>query len=199
VRATCNPPFFFLCGFSFGAYLAVAYCVGEGAVDGLVCISHTYDVIAQQRKLSGFIQRNVYVPFMLAKLKAIIRKNQFRQFPKVQDAKTLRQFDQAVLCVASEWDPEKFDEYYARWRLSHMITGLKAPTLVLSADDDPMLDPKFAPVAEAAASNNAAVVRTSQGGHVSFPIGWRAAESLGDIVAIDFYRAIMAAKADATE
>jgi predicted alpha/beta-fold hydrolase len=199
VWGTCNPPFVFLCGFSFGAYLAMAYCVGEGAVDGLICISHTYDIVAQERKFSEFIQRHVYLPFMLAKLKAVIRKNQCADYQKAQDARTLREFDQAVICVNSDWDPAKFDDYYAAGRLSQTIARVKAPTLAFGADKDPMLDPNCAPVAEATASDNAAVVRISEGGHVSFPIGWRAADSLADIVAIDFCRAIMAVKASANE
>jgi predicted alpha/beta-fold hydrolase len=199
IRETYNPPFIFLCGFSFGSYLATAYCTGEGAVDGVICISHTYDVLAQERKFSEFIQRNVYVPFMLAKLKAIIRKNTFAEYPKAKCAKTLRDFDQAVLCVDSGVDPAHFDEYYATERLSRKIVDVKALTLVFCADNDPMLDPKCAPVAEAKASDNAAVVRMTEGGHVSFPIGWRAAESLADIVAIDFCREIMAVKGNANE
>jgi predicted alpha/beta-fold hydrolase len=192
VRERYNPPFFFIAGFSFGAYVAVAYGIADGAVDGIAVVSHTCDPTAANRMLVRFIQRRLYTSFMVQKLISLLKKNKFLNYPDGLTSKTVEDFDKRVACP--EWNIPDLETYYAPGILKKTIPVLKTVTLALTADNDPMIDNSCTPREEAEKCENAAYVRVRNGGHVSFPVGWRAEKSFMDTVILDFFNTIMQLK-----
>jgi predicted alpha/beta-fold hydrolase len=194
VREKYNPPFFFLAGFSFGAYLAVGYAVEDGGVDGVVGISHTCDPSAANRCLAKPIQRRVYLNFMMQKIKALLKKNKelAEEHPEAFQAKSLDEFDNRVICP--EVGMSDAEAYYAHGKLKKTLPQVKTVTLVLAADNDPMIDFSCTPREEAETCENGAYVHVKNGGHVSFPVVWGAKTSLIDEVVLDFCQTIIALK-----
>ena len=189
VREKYRPPFLFLAGFSLGAYTAMIYDANDGSVDGVACVSHTYNGIVANEILSRGLLKRLYLPVMMEKVRHMFAKNKFVDYPKALEAKTLDEFDAEYTC--KEYDIGTVAEYYQKCSIYDKIPRVNAPTLILGADNDPFTQEKLQPRKEVEASDKCVFVHVSQGGHVGFPIGWKADQSLIDVIVIDFFESIM--------
>jgi predicted alpha/beta-fold hydrolase len=189
VRRQYNPRWFFLHGFSLGAYMSIRYGVFDGGVDAISCASHTYNGIVANRCLLKFVQKRLYLPVMMEKLIRLLRKNPFVSHPAALKAKTLDEYDREY--TQYEENIPDISDYYREVSIHHNIPKLKTKTLLLGADNDPFTEARTQPREEAEASMNCAFVHVAEGGHVSFPMGFRADKSLMDVVILDFYRTVM--------
>lgn len=197
VRELYEPKFFFLVGFSLGAYTAIEYDLMDGGVDAVACISHTYHAGKANEILSEPIQKKLYLPVMIAKLTHILKKNQFVNYPEALKVKTLDAYDREF--TAKEYNIKDLKAYHAASAIAPKIKSLKAPTLVLGCDNDPFTYIDIQPRKEASESENCAFLRVQSGGHVSFPSGLRAETTLQDIIVPDFFKSVMEIKSKKSE
>jgi predicted alpha/beta-fold hydrolase len=189
VRRSFPVRFFFLHGFSLGAYKAIVYSIGDGSVDAISCLSHTYNGNRANECLLKPIQRRLYLPIMMTKLKNIFRKNKFVDYPDVFNASTLDEYDEAY--TAKEYGITDVHQYYENVSIHNTIGKLRNKTLMIGADNDPFTDPKFQPRKEAEESRNVAFVHLARGGHVSFPMGFVPMKAWHEGVILEYYGVVM--------
>ncbi len=100
-----------------------------------------------------------------------------RQHPGVLDPQTIRNaqgirdFDAAV--TARVFGFGSAEDYYAQCSAAPRLPAIRRPTLLVTAEDDPMAPARSLP-ANAEANPHLSVVRTAQGGHVGFVGGFLA-------------------------
>jgi predicted alpha/beta-fold hydrolase len=83
-------------------------------------------------------------------------------------SRTLRQFDNAVTAPLHGF--RDTDDYYTRASSKPLLCAIRVPTLVLNAQDDPFLPPRFLPVASQV-SSAVRLEQPAKGGHVGFVRG----------------------------
>lgn len=134
-------------------------------------VSTPLDLAAANRALSAGFARAVYARHFLRTLKAKSRAKLARH-PGAFDgrrmaaARTLRDFDDAVTAPLHGY--RDADDYYARASAGPVLGGIRVPTLVLNARNDPFLP---GPALAQATRSAAACVRVESpgaGGHVGF-------------------------------
>jgi predicted alpha/beta-fold hydrolase len=86
----------------------------------------------------------------------------------IRAAHGLVAFDDAVTAPLNGFTDAR--DYYARCSSAPLLPHIRRPTLLLVADDDPMVSP-FALTPEAYANPQLTVERTARGGHVGFVAG----------------------------
>ncbi|MBJ6759676.1 hydrolase [Myxococcaceae bacterium JPH2] len=174
-----------------GPLLAVAFSLGanvlcrlleelgdDSPVDAATAISAPYDLDACCRKLDGggpfhLIYRQRFLNTL--KVKA---RDKLRRFPGAFDgrameaARTIRGFDDAVTSVLHGFRDAA--HYYAEASSGPRLHAIRRPTLLLSAEDDPMLESPVIPL-QARDNPHLSVALTRTGGHVGFVGGspWR--------------------------
>lgn len=85
---------------------------------------------------------------------------------KALQAKTIRDFDDAITRVSFEW-PD-VDAYYAGSSSSLSIPNVRVPLLIIQAADDPIAPKEAVPFEAIAANPQCLLVMTPTGGH----LGW---------------------------
>src|ERR1041385_1237094 len=178
----------FAVGFSLGGN-KVLKMAGEMADDcppqlrGLVAISPSVNLRASSDLLMG--RRNfIYHKDFLHYLKRRIKVKE-KLFPGHYDSsslrriKTLRQFDDTYIAPAFGFDG--VDDYYAKASSLPYIDRLRIPTLIIHAQDDPLVP--FAPLREiinghandgviaellAGRNSHVMILAPNRGGHVAF-------------------------------
>jgi predicted alpha/beta-fold hydrolase len=189
VRHLYHPKFFFLHGFSLGGYTACLYGVTDGGVTAISAVSHTWSVKVANATLDRFPQKKLYLPIMISKLTHMLRKNGFVNYPKALKAKTIAEYD--IEYTLPEENLSNLSEYYDGFAIHDQVAQLKAKTLILTSDNDPMTNVKAQPRQQAQASQRCALVRVPEGGHVAFPTGLGPKGSLIETVLLDYYRTVM--------
>ncbi len=161
-------------GFSMGGQLALRMA-GEveasiPALRGVFAVCPNLDppavIMALERPTNWFYQRH-----FLAKLKERVRRKA-RLFPRRFDVAPLeritgiRAFDH--LYTAPEFGFASAEDYYARVGASHVLHQIRVPTVILTAQDDPIIP--FQSFQTPAIRNNPAVrlVAPRYGGHCGF-------------------------------
>jgi predicted alpha/beta-fold hydrolase len=188
VKSKYSHSFFFLHGFSLGGYTALGYAAGEGKVDAVSAVSHTYNGNVANGCLEKFVQKRLYLPVMMTKLTRMFAKNHFVDYPGAVKATNLEEFDENYTCKV--YDIPSAYEYYERSAIHAQIPKLKTLTLLLGADNDPFTESRIQPRREAELSERFAFLHVKEGGHVGFPKGWKADGSLIEDVILDFYSAV---------
>jgi predicted alpha/beta-fold hydrolase len=163
-------------GFSMGGHVAVRFAgeVGEcaGPVRGVVAISAPLDLHAVSRS----IERLRSLPYHAYVLRNLVRNA--RAFARLhpQEARfdasrlgrltRIRAYDDAVSAPTHGF--ASADDYYRRASAAPFIPGIRIPTLLLHAEDDPMVPPWCARPWLERAPRAVEQVWSERGGHV----GW---------------------------
>lgn len=112
-----------------------------------------------------------YVPGFLRSLKARVRAkesllNDHIDVERTLAAETMREFDEA--CTAPLHGFADADDYYARCSSRRFLAGVRTPTLLLRAEDDPIIPAADIPYDLIALNPALTSGITARGGHV----GW---------------------------
>lgn len=174
-----------LVGVSLGGNVLLKYLGERGddvpdAVRAAAAISVPFDLARGSRHISrGFSK--IYERYFIKSLrsKALAK---FERYPDLCDravverVRTLWEFDDAVTAPVHGF--RDATDYYTQSSSIHFLRGVRRPTLLLSAGDDPFLPKAVLDEVRAIARENAAlqVEFVSRGGHVGFVSGrlpWR--------------------------
>jgi uncharacterized protein len=167
-------------------------------VRGAVAISTPFDLARASRHIGrgfGAMYERAFLRSLLPKaLAKISRHPELAELGTVESSRTLWEFDDRFTAPLHGFRDAA--DYYARASSLAYLEGIRLPTLLLSAVDDPFLPPEVLDeVREVARKNPALVVDfPTRGGHVGFTAGrwpwkpwyygeWRAAEFLEPLFA----------------
>jgi predicted alpha/beta-fold hydrolase len=187
----------FLLGFSLGGnmVLKLAGEYGEDAPAGVIAacaVSPSVDLRASAELILS--RRNwLYHKQFVFSLKNRIRLKQ-KLFPDLYDLsqlpriRTLREFDEEYTSRAGGF--KNADDYYHRASSIRVVAGIRIPTLIIHAQDDPFIP--FAPLRDAIFSENPYIllIATDRGGHVAFISSMNANEDRfwAENRAVEFFR-----------
>lgn len=170
-----------LVGFSLGGQL-VLRTAGElgtsapASLRSITAISPPLDLAASARFTESALG-TPYRKFIVAGLIARTRPVASRLPPGVtlepRKIKTIRDYDDRI--VARCYGFRDADDYYARCASMHVVKDIASPTLVLHADDDPVVP--VGPVERLTGLSNIRVLRTRRGGHCGYVGRARAGET----------------------
>ena len=147
---------------------------GAALLDAAVAMSVPYDLAAGARMLEQSFTGRAYAAYFLRSLQQKVswKRERLARTLDVEAglaARTIWEFDERVTAPLNGFGSAA--DYYARASSSGFLGGVRVPTLLLHATDDPFLPPAAIPV-EAAAGNPALqLVLHDQGGHVGFLAG----------------------------
>lgn len=166
-------------GFSLGGNVLVKLMGerddgGRGLLDAAVAMSVPYDLAAGCALLERSRMGRFYSGYFLRSLRRKVAMKSARLAAVVdvagaERARTIREFDDRVTAPLHGF--RDASDYYARSSSAAFLAGVRAPTLLIHAEDDPFLPRASIPVEIARA--NAAVTLALQrgGGHVGFLAG----------------------------
>jgi len=166
-------------GVSLGGNVLLKW-LGENAGDPVVAAAATlsvpYDLAAGARYMEAF-PSNMYVRSFVKTLtaKAETLARRFPEaagrldLPRARRAFTFREFDDAATAPLHGFTGA--DDYYARSSSLPLLPSIAAPTLCVSALDDPFVPPDSVENARRAASRAVRLVVTRKGGHAGFVSG----------------------------
>jgi predicted alpha/beta-fold hydrolase len=176
---------FFLAGVSLGGNVLLKY-LGEAPesvpanVIAAAAVSVPYDLSRSAATIDRGFSR-VYQRFFLRTLKAKVaeKSRHFADLPSAELMKrvrTMAEFDDVVTAPIHGFDGA--EDYYARSSAFRFLAGIRVPTLLLGAYDDPFLPAEvLAAVAKEAEKNSALHIEFhARGGHVGFvrgPFPWQ--------------------------
>jgi predicted alpha/beta-fold hydrolase len=192
-------------GVSLGGNLLLKYLGERGEtvprnLKGAAAISVPFDLARSAVRISSGFSR-VYQRFFMRTLKEKVLEKRAR-FPDLPDAglvrgiRTLEQFDDLVTAPLHGFASAA--DYYEKSSSIRFLGGIRVPTLLLSAVDDPFLPPEaLAQVKRTAEQNPALHIEfPARGGHVGFVTGadpWHARYYAEERV-LDFFNSIMGAE-----
>jgi uncharacterized protein len=168
-------PEIFAVGFSMGGNLVLKMAgeSGESAppeLRAIVAVAPAFDLGACADALSeprNFIYEHHFVRGLKRRmrLKARLFPGKF-PLDGLNAVRTVREFDEAM--TARFCGFKNADDYYARSSARRVIAGIRRPTLILTAQDDPFVP--FAPFQDPAiqANQNITLVTPKHGGHCAF-------------------------------
>jgi predicted alpha/beta-fold hydrolase len=163
-------------GFSLGGHVAVRFAgeVGDapGCVSGVVAISAPLDL----HKATQSMERVVSLPYHLYLIRHLVRQGQAfaRAHPdkarfdpsRLRRLRRIRAYDETV--VAPMHGFASAADYYRRAEAGPFVRHIRVPTLLLHAEDDPMVPPSCVRPWLDKAPSAVEQVWTDRGGH----IGW---------------------------
>lgn len=166
-----NTPIFVV-GFSLGGNLLLK-CLGEqgraSGIEAAVAVSVPYDLaLTAERINQGFSK--IYQWYLLQNLKNNVRQKR-KQFilpievNRALQAKNFFEFDNAYTAPLNGF--KDVHDYYTRCSSKQFLRGIKTPTLLLHANDDPFIPPAAIPT-EQELSRNVHMKISETGGHVGF-------------------------------
>jgi uncharacterized protein len=163
-------------GFSLGGNALLKLLGEEGAaaerlVHGAVAVSVPYDLGAGADFLEGTRMGRFYTTRFV---ESLVAKAQAKGAllddvcdpDRLHAARTFRQFDDAVTAPIHGFRDAA--DYYARSSSRHFIGGIRVPTLLIHAADDPFLPAECFPRDAVAGNPQVAALVTPAGGHVGF-------------------------------
>jgi predicted alpha/beta-fold hydrolase len=161
-------------GFSLGGNVLLKYLGEAGAaspIGAAVAISVPYDLGAGAAALERGLMSRVYSAYFLRMLrrKVLAREaalGEHIDVPVTLRARTLRQFDEAATAPLHGFADA--DDYYTRSSSGPFLPGIRVPTLLLHALDDPFLPAERVPVQAAADNPSIVAAFPDTGGHVGF-------------------------------
>jgi predicted alpha/beta-fold hydrolase len=179
----------FLAGFSLGSMQVLSCAVAENTIDGVVVISHMWDLIQGVKVLERPLQSRLFGRVIIQFLKRLYSKNPEMRHRDLSGIHTLQQFDDAYTSRDRGYDGS--DPYYKASAVYPKIPLVKVPTMLIGADDDPFTLKEVLPIKESKESQKVVLVHTKEGGHAAFVSGWMGRGSLVDSVVPDFFQSIM--------
>ncbi|MEO7174514.1 MAG: alpha/beta fold hydrolase, partial [Saprospiraceae bacterium] len=184
-----------LAGFSMGGSIILKYLGVHGSnlpeeIIAGVAVSTPCHLETCSERLDWGLNRIYRKRFLDQLIPKIIAKE--KQYPglfdltKIKDIKKMRDFDEFYSAPANGLSTA--DEFYKYGSSIYYMDGIKLPTLLLNANNDPILSPLSYPVEIAEDSDYIFLEIPKQGGHVGFSqksaIPWhevRLCEFLGSI------------------
>jgi predicted alpha/beta-fold hydrolase len=180
-----------LIGFSLGGNLTLKYVGERGGeihpkVSRAVAFSVPCELACSSAKLAEW-QNRIYMERFMKSLRAKV-KEKHRHFPGELDIagidamRTFGEFDDRFTAPLHGFTDA--EDYWKGSSSRQFLPGIKIPTLLVTAENDPILGPACYPYAEAEDSPAFFLETPSDGGHVGFGVGdeyWsekRAAEFL---------------------
>ena len=164
-----------LIGFSLGGNQILKY-LGEYPnsipceVKTAVTFSVPCDLAGTERIISKPTMR-IYLEYFMVGLRRKIREKA-RLFPDIVDStqlagiNALRQFDDRFTAPLNGF--KNAEDYYSRSSCKQFLPGIRIPTLLVNARNDPFLSARCYPVDEAEANENIFLEMPEYGGHVGF-------------------------------
>jgi uncharacterized protein len=158
-----------------------------------VAVSTPFDLARGSRRISTGLSRiyeRAFLRSLLPKAQAkIVRHSELKRLALQQRIRSVWQFDDAFTSQVHGFTDAA--DYYARSSSLQFLPGIRRPTLLLSAVDDPFLPPSVLDDVRHVAADNPSITLEfpERGGHVGFVGGaspwrpfyygeWRAAEFL---------------------
>jgi uncharacterized protein len=148
---------------------------GCGLLDAAVAMSVPYDLAAGSKVLERSIMGRAYAGYFLRSLQRKVRWKEER-LGAVLDvasglaARTIWEFDERVTAPLHGF--ASAEDYYGKASSAQFLGGIRVPTLLLHANDDPFIPVASVPVERVARSPDLHLVRHERGGHVGFLEGW---------------------------
>jgi predicted alpha/beta-fold hydrolase len=147
---------------------------GVGLLDAAAALSVPYDLAAGGVLLEGGAMGRFYTAYFIRSLRKKVRAKRallegILDVEGVLAARTLREFDD--LATAPLHGFRDADHYYAESSSARYLDGIRVPTLLLHAEDDPFLPPSAIPRAAMHANAALTSVVTPAGGHVGHLMG----------------------------
>ncbi len=182
-----------LIGFSLGGNLILKY-LGEdlfpipSSVKIAAAVSTPCDLDSSVDEIDSWRNR-IYMKRFLRMLHEKIR-DKMRILPgKIDDAdfssiKTLRQFDDRYAPIHGFADAK---DYYEKCSSGQFLSGIKIPTLLINARDDPFLSEKCFPVKEAKKSRYLYLEMPAHGGHTGFYLNSETGDYWHETRIIEFF------------
>ena len=174
VRAARDYPAIALVGYSLGGNMTLKY-LGEAAPHPAVCaaaaVSVPVDLAASALALDRQPGNRLYLGRFMDTLTAKIEAKATR-FPENLDATSVRavrtfaEFDDRYTARLHGFRDAA--DYWSRSSALRYLDGIRTPTLLLSALDDPFLTPASFPYAAAARSTALTLEAPAHGGHCGF-------------------------------
>jgi predicted alpha/beta-fold hydrolase len=163
------------------------------AVAGAVAVSVPFDLARASRHLGrGFgvvYERNFLRTLIPKAMEKIRRHPELQPLERVRNARTIWEFDDMFTAPLHGF--ASAEDYYTRASSLGFLGGIRVPTLLLSAADDPFLPPEVLEDVRSVTHENPAIELEfhDRGGHVGFTVGqwpwtasyyaeWRAVEFL---------------------
>jgi predicted alpha/beta-fold hydrolase len=164
----------FSCGISLGGNALLKYLGEQGgatAVQKAVAISAPLDLAAAGRSLDAGLSREIYTRIFLRTLKKktfekIRRQRISVDALRLERARTFWEFDDTVTAPLHGFLGA--DDYWARSSSGPWLAGIRVPTLVLNARNDPFM-PEAALDAIGGTPANVVLEFPRSGGHAGFP------------------------------
>lgn len=147
---------------------------GPGLVDAAVTVSVPMDLGAGCDLLDRTTAGRAYTWFFLRSLKRKVRAKAdllrgLVDLEATLSARTLREFDDAATAPVHGFRDAR--DYYARCSAAGFVGGIRVPTLVIHAVDDPFLPAGAFPVDALRANPAVTLSLQERGGHVGFMEG----------------------------
>lgn len=147
---------------------------GPGLVSAAAVMSVPYDLAAGCAHLERTVAGRFYAGFFLRSLKAkVVAKAAALagavDLEAVARARTIREFDDLVTAPLHGFADAA--DYYERSSSARFLAGIRVPTLLMHARDDPFLPAEAIPLEEVARNANLMLSLQEAGGHVGFLAG----------------------------
>jgi uncharacterized protein len=166
---------FALVGVSLGANMALRYAALEGdasRADSVAAVNPALDFFAVEREIQRPSNLVYRVNFVLSLCQML---NEVRALRPVDGPKasilnihSVRDFDHAFTAPAAGYS--SVDEYYRDASSAPLLDGLRVPTFILSAENDPFVPPEIMTPHHGRASGRVRVALANRGGHVGFRV-----------------------------
>lgn len=162
-------------GYSLGGNVLLKYLGEQGADSELraaVAVSVPFDLTDSARAISAGFSRFYQWVLMRRMRASVIRKLPDHEMPvsaeELPGLRSFRDFDDRVTAPLHGFSSAQ--EYYAKSSCVHYLAGIRVPTLILHASDDPFMTTDCVP--EAGQLSDSVLLELSErGGHVGFLAG----------------------------
>ena len=190
-----------LVGISLGGNVLLKWLgeLGErvpASVAAAVAISTPFNLAACAAVLDRGLNRRLYTANFLSTMKAKLdqKAHLYRDFldlPAARRAQTFAEYDRLVTAPLNGFADEQ--DYWARSSSAQFLPGIRRPTLLINALNDPFMPASALPRAEVAASRWLEADFVEQGGHAGFLEGFGGRPSWAEARALAFLRCHLSA------
>jgi uncharacterized protein len=190
-----------LVGISLGGNVILKWLgeLGEGVpapVAAAVAISTPFNLAASAAVLDRGLNRRLYTANLLSTMKAKLdhKAHLYRgllDLPAARRARTFAEYDRLVTAPLNGFADER--DYWARSSSAQFLSGIRRPTLLINARNDPFMPASALPHAEVAASRWLEADFVEQGGHAGFLEGFGGRPSWAEARALAFLRCHLSA------
>ena len=191
----------FAVGYSLGAGILTKYLGEESSkctLDGSIVCCASFDMLLSTANIEQWLYNRTYNRRLTNNLIRYIRQHE-HHFLKAESlpnlnmneayrSRTLREFDRHV--IVPQYGYRDVEHYYTEASSKRWLKYIRTPTLILSAQDDPICPISGLPVDEILQNPSLIAIRTLEGGHVSYLQGWwPRTYSYDNTVVVDYIKA----------